>query len=38
MHGIPMTDEAFERMISVESEYRYELIDSVVYDMTGSIP
>ncbi len=38
MHGIPMTEEAFERMISVESEYRYELIDGIVYDMTGSTP
>ena len=38
MHGIPMTEEAFEQMISVESEYRYELIDGFVYDMTGSTP
>jgi Uma2 family endonuclease len=38
LHGIPMTEEAFERMISVESPYRYELIDGIVYDMTGSTP
>ncbi len=38
LHGIRMTQEAFERLISVESPYRYELIDGVVYDMTGSTP
>ena len=38
MHGINMTEEAFERLISVESPYRYELIDGIVYDMTGSTP
>ena len=38
LHGIRMTEEAFERLISVESPYRYELIDGVVYDMTGSAP
>ena len=38
LHGIRMTEEAFERLISVESPYRYELIDGVVYDMTGSTP
>ncbi len=38
LHGIAMTAEAFEQMISVESPYRYELIDGVVYDMTGSTP
>ena len=38
IHGIPMTEEAFEQMIGVESEYRYELIDGFVYDMTGSTP
>jgi Uma2 family endonuclease len=38
MHGIHMTEEAFERLIGVESPYRYELIDGVVYDMTGSTP
>ena len=38
MHGIPMTKEAFELLISVESPYRYELINGVAYDMTGSTP
>jgi Uma2 family endonuclease len=37
-HSIPMTEEAFEFLIGVESPYRYELIDGVVYDMTGSSP
>src|SRR2546421_9295600 len=38
LHGIPMTEEAFERLISAENPYRYELIDGIVYDMTGSSP
>ena len=38
MHGIPMTEEAFEQLIGIESPYRYELIDGFVYDMTGSTP
>jgi Uma2 family endonuclease len=38
MHGIPITEEAFEKLISGESPYRYELINGVVYDMTGSTP
>ncbi len=38
LRGISMTEEAFERLISVESPYRYELIEGVVYDMTGSTP
>ncbi len=38
MHGVPATEEAFEHLISTESPYRYELIDGVVYDMTGSSP
>jgi Uma2 family endonuclease len=38
LHGISMTEEAFERLIGVESPYRYELIEGVVYDMTGSTP
>ncbi len=33
-----MTEEAFEQLISVESPYRYELIDGIVYDTTGSTP
>jgi Uma2 family endonuclease len=38
MHGTPMTEEAFEKLISVELPYHYELIDGVVYNMTGSSP
>jgi hypothetical protein len=38
MHGIPATEEAFEHLISAESPYRYELIDGIIYDMTGSTP
>jgi Uma2 family endonuclease len=38
LHGIPMTDDVFEHMINMESPYRYELIDGLVYDMTGSSP
>ncbi|HZR38990.1 MAG TPA: Uma2 family endonuclease [Ktedonobacteraceae bacterium] len=38
VHGIPMTEEGFERLISVESPYRYELIDEIAYNMTGSSP
>ena len=38
IHGIPMTEEAFEQLLSVESPYRYELIDGFIYDMTGSTP
>ncbi len=38
LQGIPMTDEVFEHVISMESPYRYELIDGLVYDMTGSSP
>lgn len=38
MHGIPMTEEAFERLVSGENPYRYELVDGIVYDMTGSTP
>lgn len=38
LHGIPMTDEMFEHLTDMESPYRYELIDGVVYDMTGSSP
>lgn len=36
--GIPVTEEAFERLISAESPYRYELIDGLLCDMTGSSP
>jgi Uma2 family endonuclease len=38
LHGIPMTEEAFEQLISIETPYRYELIDGILYDMTGSSP
>jgi len=38
LHGIPMTDEMFEYLTDMENPYRYELIDGVVYDMTGSSP
>ncbi len=38
MHGVPMTEEAFEHILNMESTYRYELIDGVIYDMTGSTP
>ena len=37
-YGIPMTEEAFENLVSTESPYRYEWIDGLVYDMTGSSP
>src|SRR5579864_3355322 len=35
---IPITEEAFEQLVSLESPYRYEFIDGFVYDMTGSSP
>ncbi|HEY4032552.1 MAG TPA: Uma2 family endonuclease [Ktedonobacteraceae bacterium] len=38
LHGIPMTEETFERLIGAPNPYRYELIDGIVYDMTGSSP
>ncbi len=38
LHGIPMTDEMFEYLTGMENPYRYELIDGLVYDMTGSSP
>jgi Uma2 family endonuclease len=38
LHGIPMTENAFEHLVSIESPYRYEMIDGIVYDMTGSSP
>ncbi len=38
LNGVSMTQEEFERLLSVESPFRYELIDGVVYDMTGSSP
>lgn len=38
LHGLPMTDEMFEYLTDMENPYRYELIDGLVYDMTGSSP
>ena len=38
LHGIPMMEEAFEQLVGIESPYRYEFIDGIVYDMTGSTP
>lgn len=37
-HGVPITEDAFERLISGETLYRYEMIDGLLYDMTGSTP
>lgn len=37
-HGIPMDEESFERLVGGETPYRYELIDGIIYDMTGSSP
>jgi Uma2 family endonuclease len=36
--GIPMEEDAFERLIAGETSYKYELIDGLLYDMTGSSP
>src|SRR5436190_24322527 len=36
--GTPMTEEAFEQLISIESPYRYELIDGLIYNMTNTSP
>ncbi len=38
LHGIPMTEEAFELVLGVESPYRYEWIDGMIYDMTAPSP
>ena len=38
LYGVPITEDAFERLISIENPYRYEFIDEVVYDMTESNP
>ncbi|HEU5379775.1 MAG TPA: Uma2 family endonuclease [Ktedonobacteraceae bacterium] len=37
-YGILMSEGDFERLISQETEYRYELVDGLLYDMTGSSP
>lgn len=36
--GIPFGEQDFERLISEETEFRYELIDGLLYNMTGSSP
>jgi len=36
--GVPMSEEEFERLISGETMHKYELINGVLYDMTGSTP
>jgi Uma2 family endonuclease len=33
-----MEEDAFERLIADETSYKYELIDGMLYDMTGSSP
>jgi Uma2 family endonuclease len=38
LHSVPMTEEAFELVLSVESPYRYEWIDGMIYDMTSASP
>jgi Uma2 family endonuclease len=38
LHGVPMDEDAFERLIAGETSYKYELIDGILYDMTGSSP
>jgi len=37
-HGLSMTEEAFGRLVDGEDLPRYELIDGIAYDMTGSSP
>lgn len=38
LYGVPMTVEAFEHLLNFESPYRYELINGIICDMTGSTP
>jgi Uma2 family endonuclease len=38
LHGIPMTEEAFELVMSVESPYHYEWIDGIIYNMAPPSP
>ncbi|HWS85066.1 MAG TPA: Uma2 family endonuclease [Ktedonobacteraceae bacterium] len=38
LHGTPMAEEDFEQLVSGETSYRYELIDGILYNMTGSTP
>jgi len=35
-HGLAMSDKDFERLVDAEDIARYELIDGVAYNMTGS--
>jgi Uma2 family endonuclease len=35
-HGLPMSERDYERLVDAEDIPHYELIDGVVYDMTGS--
>ena len=37
-HGLAMSVKAFERLVDEEDLPRYELIDGIAYDMTGSSP
>lgn len=36
--GVPMTEEEFLRLINGETSHKYELVDGMLYDMTGSSP
>ncbi|MGH2482682.1 MAG: Uma2 family endonuclease [Ktedonobacteraceae bacterium] len=36
--GIPISEADFERLVSDETEFRYELIGGLLYNMTGSSP
>jgi Uma2 family endonuclease len=38
MYGIPITEDAFERVVSIRNPYRYEMMDEVLYDVTESSP
>jgi Uma2 family endonuclease len=38
LQGIPMTQEAFELVLTVESPYHYEWIDGMIYDMSSPSP
>jgi Uma2 family endonuclease len=37
-HGVPMTREAFESIIGIESPYRYELLGGRIYAMSPPSP
>ena len=36
LHGLAMSEKDFERLVDEEDIPRYELIDGVAYNMTGS--